>query len=89
MEMHQYVPPFTSGISATNTVLTDREAAFNTGSLFNAGSDTSAELLQSFLPAMAAFGKEVIPKAWKEVDRVIGFDRATTCLTKSISHIPV
>jgi cytochrome P450 len=58
--------------------LTDREVAFNTGSLFGAGSDTSAASLQSFILAMTAFGKEVLPKAWEELDRVIGSDRPPT-----------
>jgi cytochrome P450 len=56
--------------------LTDREVAFNTGSLFAAGSDTSAASLQTFLLAMTAFGKEVLPKAWEELDRVVGSDRS-------------
>ena len=58
--------------------LTDREVAFNTGSLFGAGSDTSAASLQSFILAMTAFGEEVLPKAWEELDRVIGSDRPPT-----------
>ena len=58
--------------------LTDREVAFNTGSLFGGGSDTSIASLQSFILAMVAFGKEVLPKAWEELDRVVGSDRAPT-----------
>lgn len=58
--------------------LTDREVAFNTGSLFGAGSDTSAASLQTFILAMCAFGKEVLPKAWEEIDRVVGSDRSPT-----------
>jgi cytochrome P450 len=59
-------------------VLTDREVAFNTGSLFGAGSDTSAASLQSFFLAMTAFGKEILPKAWEEIDRVVGSERPPT-----------
>lgn len=58
--------------------LTDREIAFNTGSLFGAGSDTSAATIQSFILAMTVFGKEVLPKAWEELDRVVGSDRSPT-----------
>jgi cytochrome P450 len=58
--------------------LTDREVAFNTGSLFGAGSDTSSASLQTFLLAMTAFGKDILPKAWEEIDRVVGSERAPT-----------
>lgn len=58
--------------------LTDQEVAFNTGSLFGAGSDTSAASLQSFILAMTTFGKEVQLKAWEEIDRVVGSDRSPT-----------
>ena len=58
--------------------LTDREVAYNTGSLFGAGSDTSAASLQSFILAMVEFGEDVLPKAWEELDRVVGTERPPT-----------
>jgi cytochrome P450 len=58
--------------------LTDREVAYNTGSLFGAGSDTSAASLQTFILAMVEFGNNVLPRAWEELDRVVGTERAPT-----------
>lgn len=41
------------------------------GNLFGAGSDTSSSTLVTFVLACCAF-PEVLPKAWEELDRVVG-----------------
>lgn len=48
-----------------------------TGNLFGAGSDTSSSTLVTFVLACCAF-PEVLPKAWEELDRVIGSERSPT-----------
>jgi cytochrome P450 len=54
--------------------LTDLELSTLAGSLFGAGSDTSSSTLISFILACCAF-PESLPKAWEELDRVVGPDR--------------
>ena len=51
--------------------LTSSEIASLTGNLFGAGSDTSSSTLITFVLACCAF-PEVLPKAWEELDRVVG-----------------
>ncbi|KAG4431085.1 hypothetical protein IFR05_013440 [Cadophora sp. M221] len=51
------------------------EIAALTGNLFGAGSDTSSSTLVTFVLACCAF-PEVLPKAWEELDRVIGSERS-------------
>jgi cytochrome P450 len=46
-----------------------------TGNLFGAGSDTSSSTLITFVLACCAF-PEVLPKAWEEIDRVVGPNRS-------------
>lgn len=45
------------------------------GNLFGAGSDTSASTLCTFTLACCAF-PECLPKAWEELDRVVGLHRS-------------
>lgn len=47
------------------------------GNLFGAGSDTSSSTLITFVLACCAF-PEVLPKAWEELDRVVGHHRSPT-----------
>ena len=51
--------------------LTNSEVASLTGNLFGAGSDTSSSTLITFVLACCAF-PEVLPKAWEELDQVVG-----------------
>jgi cytochrome P450 len=57
--------------------LNEREVAYATGSLFGAGSDTTASTLQTFILAMTCF-PNVAEKAREELDRVIGRHRSPT-----------
>jgi len=57
--------------------LTVPEIAGLAGNLFGAGSDTSSSTLITFVLACVAF-PEVLPKAWEELDRVVGHDRSPT-----------
>ncbi|EMC96385.1 hypothetical protein BAUCODRAFT_473264 [Baudoinia panamericana UAMH 10762] len=45
------------------------------GNLFGAGSDTSSSTLITFVLACCAF-PETLPKAWEEIDRVVGHHRS-------------
>lgn len=45
------------------------------GNLFGAGSDTSSSTLITFVLACCAF-PEVLPKAWEELDRIVGSHRS-------------
>lgn len=54
--------------------LTDLEVSALTGNLFGAGSDTSSSTLITFILACTAF-PEVLPRAWEELDRVVGDQR--------------
>ncbi|KAK3671578.1 hypothetical protein LTR78_008500 [Recurvomyces mirabilis] len=45
------------------------------GNLFGAGSDTSSSTLVTFTLACCAF-PEVLPKAWEELDRIVGHHRS-------------
>jgi len=47
------------------------------GNLFGAGSDTSSSTLITFVLACCAF-PEVLPKAWEELDRIVGHHRSPT-----------
>ncbi|KAK4943924.1 hypothetical protein LTR10_016640 [Elasticomyces elasticus] len=51
--------------------LSEMEIASLNGNLFGAGSDTSSSTLITFILACCAF-PEVLPKAWEELDRVVG-----------------
>lgn len=55
--------------------LSDVELSTLSGSLFGAGSDTSSSTLVTFVLACCAF-PEVLPKAWEELDRVVGPHRS-------------
>ncbi|KAG4422156.1 hypothetical protein IFR04_004662 [Cadophora malorum] len=55
--------------------LRPEEIASLTGNLFGAGSDTSSSTLVTFVLACCAF-PEVLPKAWEELDRVVGPNRS-------------
>ncbi|KIW22330.1 uncharacterized protein PV07_12227 [Cladophialophora immunda] len=55
--------------------LNDTEIASLSGNLFGAGSDTSSSTLVTFVLACCAF-PEVLPKAWDELDRVVGPHRS-------------
>ncbi len=57
--------------------LSDLEVSTLAGSLFGAGSDTSSSTLITFVLACTAF-PEVLPKAWEELDRVVGPHRSPT-----------
>ncbi|KAI1215193.1 cytochrome P450 [Annulohypoxylon truncatum] len=56
----------------------DLEVAYAAGSPFGAGVETSAGTLASFLLACVKFGPQFVPKAQKELDRVIGSGRLPT-----------
>lgn len=55
--------------------LSKAEIASLTGNLFGAGSDTSSSTLVTFALACCAF-PETLPKAWEELDRVVGAHRS-------------
>ncbi|KZO99710.1 putative cytochrome P450 [Calocera viscosa TUFC12733] len=55
--------------------LSEREIASFSGNLFGAGSDTSSSTLVTFVLACCAF-PEVLPRAWEELDRVVGAGRS-------------
>jgi hypothetical protein len=55
--------------------LSQMEIASLNGNLFGAGSDTSSSTLITFVLACCAF-PEVLPKAWEELDRVVGSYRS-------------
>ncbi|PMD58045.1 cytochrome P450 monooxygenase [Hyaloscypha bicolor E] len=57
--------------------LSEMELSTLSGSLFGAGSDTSSSTLITFLLACCAF-PEVLPKAWEELDRIVGPHRSPT-----------
>ncbi|KAF8472466.1 cytochrome P450 [Kalaharituber pfeilii] len=57
--------------------MTEREIAYATGSLFGAGSDTTAATLMSFILAMTCF-PHVAKKAQEEIDRVVPKNRSPT-----------
>lgn len=57
--------------------ITEREIGYATGSLFGAGSDTTAATIQSFVLAMTCFPR-VAAKAQEELDRVVGNTRSPT-----------
>ena len=57
--------------------LTDEEASYMAGSLFGAGSDTTASALSIFVMAMLRF-PHVLRQAAAEVDRVVGEKRMPT-----------
>lgn len=55
--------------------LIDEEVAALTGNLFGAGTETSSSTLCTFTLACCVF-PEVLPKAWKEIDEVVGHSRS-------------
>lgn len=55
--------------------LNELEIASLNGNLFGAGSDTSSSTLVTFVLACCAF-PEALPKAWEELDRVVGAYRS-------------
>jgi len=60
---------------APKSNLSYEEIAALAGNLFGAGSETSSSTLISFVLACCAF-PEVLPKAWEELDRVVGPHRS-------------
>lgn len=81
METEKAPPSFTKTLwekhNACPSSISEREIAFSTGSLFGAGSDTTASTLMSFVLAMTCF-PDVAAKAQEEIDRVIPKDRSPT-----------
>ncbi|KAE8358143.1 cytochrome P450 [Aspergillus caelatus] len=57
--------------------LTKMEISSLSGNLFGAGSDTSSSTLVTFVLACCAF-PETLPRAWEELDRVVGPHRSPT-----------
>ena len=57
--------------------LRNDEIASLAGNLFGAGSDTSSSTLITFVLACCAF-PETLPKAWEELDRIVGHHRSPT-----------
>lgn len=57
--------------------LSELELSSLASALFGAGSDTSSSTLISFVLACCAF-PEALPKAWEELDRVVGPHRSPT-----------
>lgn len=57
--------------------LAEQEIASLSGNLFGAGSDTSSSTLITFVLACCAF-PDVLPKAWEELDGVVGHHRSPT-----------
>ncbi|KAG2413757.1 hypothetical protein HFD88_002946 [Aspergillus terreus] len=57
--------------------LSRMEISSLTGNLFGAGSDTSSSTLVTFVLACCAF-PETLPRAWEELDRVVGSHRSPT-----------
>lgn len=57
--------------------LSRMEIASLSGNLFGAGSDTSSSTLVTFVLACCAF-PETPPKAWEEINRVVGPHRSPT-----------
>ncbi|KAK5079301.1 hypothetical protein LTR64_002276 [Lithohypha guttulata] len=78
---------------------TDAQASYISGSLLEAGSDTTAATIYGFIQAMLVW-PEVLKKAQEEVDRVVGPDRMPTiedyenlpyircCIKESIRWMP-
>ena len=60
---------------ASKYSLRKEEISSLAGNLFGAGSDTSSSTLITFALACCAF-PEVLPKAWEELDRVVGSHRS-------------
>ncbi|KAI2608722.1 cytochrome P450 [Hypoxylon fragiforme] len=58
--------------------MSDLEIGYAAGTPFGAGVETSSGSLASFFLACAKFGPQFIPKAQKELDRVVGRDRLPT-----------
>ncbi|OAV94008.1 hypothetical protein PTTG_06719 [Puccinia triticina 1-1 BBBD Race 1] len=54
--------------------LTDNQAIFLAGAMFGAGSDTTADAIETFIFACAA-NPDKVAKAQEELDRVVGRDR--------------
>lgn len=54
--------------------ISDEQAAYLSGSLLEAGSDTTSSILIGFIQAMMVF-PDVQQKAQEEIDRVVGSDR--------------
>ncbi|KAI5806620.1 cytochrome P450 [Peziza echinospora] len=81
MEKADAPPSFTKTLwerhNARPDLISQREIAYATGSLFGAGSDTTASTLMSFILAMTCF-PHVAAKAQEEIDRVIPNDRSPT-----------
>lgn len=69
-------PCFCVGMAAAQKVdgFSDDQAAYISGTLLEAGSDTTSSTLYAFVQAMLLF-PEVQQKAQEEIDRVVGSDR--------------
>ncbi|KAK3700221.1 hypothetical protein LTR37_016100 [Vermiconidia calcicola] len=63
----------------------DDQAAYISGSLLEAGADTTAATLYGFILAMVVW-PEVQKKVWAEVDRVVGTERLPT--VDDYDHLP-
>lgn len=57
--------------------MSDEQAAYLSGSLLEAGSDTTSSIIIGFVQAMLVF-PEVQKKAQEEIDRVVGKERLPT-----------
>jgi len=57
--------------------MSDEQAAYLSGSLLEAGSDTTSAILVGFVQAMMVF-PEVQKSAQEEIDRVVGINRLPT-----------
>ncbi len=59
--------------------LSDNETAYLAGSMFGAGSDTTASAISISILAAACYPKEQL-KVWEELENVVGKDRAPTLM---------
>lgn len=79
--------------------MSDEQAAYLSGSLLEAGSDTTASILVGFIQAMMSF-PDVQKRAQEEIDKIVGPDRLPTmddadslpyiraCVKESIRWMP-
>jgi cytochrome P450 len=72
-------PCFCEGLAEAQKIdgFSDAQAAYISGTLLEAGSDTTSSTLYAFIQAMLLF-PDVQKKAQKEIDRVVGHDRMPT-----------
>lgn len=65
--------------------MSDEQAAYLSGSLLEAGSDTTSSIIIGFIQAMMVF-PDVQRRGQEEIDRVIGGDRLPTM--EDAPHLP-